>query len=346
MNKPLAVCFDDSASSTLRRILTGSGSLFTLSDAAGADVILFGTDEIAYVDRSPLYRAFAAKCLCVTESDIPTFRLPGLYAANEASILTAGRTETIPYILSDRDRPNLAVGALVGQSVAKRYLYSFMGSANSWPRKTLVRLVRSRPDTLIETTHAYRHWTDEADAAEQKRAHQARYAEVMAATKFALCPRGCGLSSYRLFESMMLGVAPVIISDRWRPMAGIDWSFALFLRERQIPSIDTILRSHADEWRERGRSAAATFDAHLRPQLVPEMMHARITRLLAQRSAARERIVDAGIRLRSARRTAYWKAYGVGKRLLLAGFTMTGIDCPVPLVPPIGPQVARSKGDV
>jgi hypothetical protein len=35
-----------------------------------------------------------------------------------------------------------------------------------------------------------------------------RYAELLIASKFVLCPRGNGASSIRLFESMQLGICP------------------------------------------------------------------------------------------------------------------------------------------
>ena len=50
-----------------------------------------------------------------------------------------------------------------------------------------------------------------------------------------LCPRGQGTSSIRLFEAMRMGIAPVIISDKWIGPKGPEWeSFAVFVKEKDI----------------------------------------------------------------------------------------------------------------
>jgi len=71
---------------------------------------------------------------------------------------------------------------------------------------------------------------------------QRRYAEVARSSAFALCPRGDGLNSIRLYEMMQLGVAPVIISDGWWPPEGPAWDkFAIRIPEKAIPELGRIL---------------------------------------------------------------------------------------------------------
>lgn len=53
------------------------------------------------------------------------------------------------------------------------------------------------------------------------------FEHIMADSKFALCPRGYGLTSFRLYEAIQMGVVPVYISDEvwWLPFRDkIDWS--------------------------------------------------------------------------------------------------------------------------
>ena len=53
-----------------------------------------------------------------------------------------------------------------------------------------------------------------------------RYCNLMASSKFALCPRGYGKTSFRLYEAMELGCVPVYITDmKWLPYADvINWN--------------------------------------------------------------------------------------------------------------------------
>ena len=340
-SRPLKVHFDGSACGTLRSVLTGS-PYFTEADPVAADLVIFGSDEIAYVNASELYKAFPGKSISITESDIPTFRLPGLYASNTRSWITRSRTRTVNYFLSQIDRPNLEVRQRIGHASEKRYLYSFMGGSNSWTRKRLLRSVPSRPDTLIQATDSYNHWNADKSP-ETKALQRQRYAEVMAASRYILCPQGCGVSSYRLFESMSLGIAPVILSDKWRPVEGVDWSFALFVPERRLKEIDRIVRQHADEWEGRGQIAQQTYNAFFAPEVVPQRLHEHLLALLATRSPVSEGVMAVVTGVRAATRQAYWNAYGVVKILALKGFHLTNVAVPIPLNRPVEEQLKTSK---
>jgi hypothetical protein len=337
------VHFDASAGATLRLVLTRQPSFFIESDASSADAIIFETDDIGYIASSKLYHAYKSKSICITESDIPTFRLPGLYAANETSYITKSRTKTVNYFISENDRPNLEVKKLAGHVFEKRYLYSFMGGANSWARKRLFRYVHSQSDTLVEATDSYNHWAAAADDIEARAKQTRRYAEVMAASRFTLCPRGCGLSSYRLFESMSLGVAPVIISDKWRPIEGVDWSFAIFLRERHIPELDRIVRSHQAEWESRGSLALSAYKRYFEREVIAGTLHRQLVELLPMHDPGREAIMAILTGARAAGREAYWVAYGWLKHLVLTGFHVSGLTLPIKLHQPVEQQLAAAK---
>jgi hypothetical protein len=344
MKSPLSVYFDRSASEALRLLLTEDVSRFMESDLCAADVVIFGTDNVHYVRRSELYQAQKAKSICISESDVPTFRLPGLYAANERSLIASHRTKTTSYLIYQRIKPNPEVERLVGQQVEKRYLYSFIGGSNSWARKRLFRYIQSKDDVLVEATRSFDPIAFAKDeVAATKAQHTARYARVLAGSKFSLCPRGCGLSSHRLFETMALGIAPVIISDRWHPVDGIDWSFALFVRERDIPNLDKIIRSYEDEWEQRGKLARAAFDAQFSHGAIAELVHTQITELLAQYDPRREMVIAGVISLREANRRVYWELRRRLRRIILKGFALTGVPLPITLHQPLELQMGRRK---
>lgn len=69
-------------------------------------------------------------------------------------------------------------------------------------------------------------------------------------SKFALCPRGYGKSSFRLYEAMQLGAVPVYVSDdHYLPWTDeLDWSeFCVLIKEEQIQDLKNILKSISDE---------------------------------------------------------------------------------------------------
>jgi len=337
----LRIHFDYSCGEALRSILLGSASLFQESAACEADVILFGTDDITTVERSRLYKEYRSKSLCITESDIPTFRLPGLYAANTASLLTRSRTKTTSYFISERKQGNEEVKRLRGTQVERRFLYSFMGGSTSWARKRLFRALQSQQDTIVEATNSYNHWSTDTADEDRRVSQRLRYAEVMAASKFALCPRGCGLSSYRLFESMSLGVAPVIISDAWQPIDGLDWSFALRVREKHIPELDRIVRTHEDEWQIRSAAGLAAYKALLAEDVVAQHVHHSLIDVLASFDSRRESIMAEVARARYVAREAYWAGRKVAKIAVLWAFHLAGKPLPINLNRPIEVQLAR-----
>ncbi len=339
---PLRVHFDTSCCATLRAILNEAPGLFRETSADEADAVLFGDDTLAHLDHSELLRAHPAKSVCVSETDTPTFRIPALYAANANIRLAKDRAATISYVISQRDRPNTEVMRLAGTAVPRTLLYSFMGGSNSWARKRLFRHARTLPDAIVEPTDSYNHWISDEDDAAARNLQRRRYAETIAASKFALCPRGCGLSSYRMFESMSLGVAPVIISDAWRPSDGVDWSFAIFVPERDIPRIDSIVRSHEPEWQDRGRQARETFLRQFAPEVAPRQMHGALRHVLASYNPGREALAVPAARLRTAMRRGYWMGYGAAKYVVLSAAHATGRKIPVQLNRPVEVQIGRA----
>jgi hypothetical protein len=89
---------------------------------------------------------------------------------------------------------------------------------------------------------------------------QKYYCEMLLRSKFSLCPRGSGPSSIRLFESMQLGVAPVIISDVWRPPRGPRFhEFSITIKEKHVGELERIVRSYESSYREMGALARTAF---------------------------------------------------------------------------------------
>jgi hypothetical protein len=142
---------------------------------------------------------------------------------------------------------------------------------------------------------------------------------------------------------MSLGVAPVIISDKWRPIEGIDWSFAIFVRESRISQLDQIVRGHQGEWQERGRAGQAIYASRLAPDVVARMLHQKMIEVASGFNPAREAVMSIITPARATTREAYWRVYGWVKYAALWSFKVTGRPVPIRLNRPVDVQLNRAR---
>ena len=117
----------------------------------------------------------------------------------------------------------------------KDLLFSFLGSTEThWTRKRLVEQYPSCRDSKQQWGLA---------KGLDKDFHR-NYMELIGRSQFSLCPRGTGISSVRLFESMAMDSFPVIIADGYkRPLdSHIEWNrISVTLRESNLHNISSIL---------------------------------------------------------------------------------------------------------
>lgn len=222
-----------------------------------ADIILFAETvhfedpEWRVVLEHPYVRDFREKCFMYNEADTPWCVMPGLYCSMPRRAFQPSRQKAFSYLYTMNQ-------ALRGVAAEKRpWLYSFMGAANCDARRRLLKVKDDR--ALLEDTSTFNIWHDMGEV-EKKRAQQ-RYAEVMEGSLFALCPRGAGTSSYRLFEAMRTGIAPVLISDEWVAPEGPDWdAFMLRVPEDKAHELPELLRKHESEGIDRGIRARLAYE--------------------------------------------------------------------------------------
>ena len=77
-----------------------------------------------------------------------------------------------------------------------------------------------------------------------------RYNNILSDSIFSLCPEGTGPNTIRLWESMAIGVIPVIFSDDWIPpkITGLEWNdFSVFIKREDLKDTIHILRSFSEE---------------------------------------------------------------------------------------------------
>jgi len=152
-----------------------------------------------------------------------------------------------------------------GPAHRKDIWFSFIG-ANTHPcRAAVFALPAGDAVTLKERSewHFARDVFRGRNSAEQQKAEKDEYQDVLSRSRFSLCPRGVGGSSFRIWESLQAGAIPVLISDGLQLpfIRGVEWGACILrIAERDVPSIEAILRAVPREQEDRMR--AACLEAH------------------------------------------------------------------------------------
>jgi hypothetical protein len=113
----------------------------------------------------------------------------------------------------------------------KDFLFSFLGSLEThWTRKILVERYPTCWDSKQQ-------WGLTKGLGEQ---FHSDYLSLIGRSEFSLCPRGTGISSVRLFESMAMDSFPVIIADGYKcPLdSHINWNrISVTVKESDVHDI-------------------------------------------------------------------------------------------------------------
>lgn len=144
---------------------------------------------------------------------------------------TAGNIIPIPLICSP-------LGYIVNER--KEIFCSFAGSLTHPLRNTTIQKWASDPDFVVLAQN----WM-----ATVPQKNLVLFKTLCSKSKFTLCPRGYGKTSFRLYEAMQLGSVPVYISDEhYLPWADeLDWDqFCVIIKPEQIESLKDILESYTD----------------------------------------------------------------------------------------------------
>ena len=238
-----------------------------VADPNEADIILFAEVDTGRlcedVLRHPYIKRYRDKCFMFsTDWRVVPF-IPGIYTSLEKS-----------WYLPRRSSPGFYPSCLINPLVKfepdsdRDLLYSFMGDIQTHPvRKVLARLDHPRGefvDTSSESQTAM--WTG---SPEQKAIFWKRYVGLAKRSQFVLCPRGVAPASIRLFEAMMMGRVPVILSDEWLPPAGPDWDkFSLRIAEDDAARVPQLLEEKEAVADEMGLRARTEWEKYFSPEIV------------------------------------------------------------------------------
>jgi hypothetical protein len=231
------------------------------SDPEGADLIIFVEFYGAgwyfeRIRRHPLVRRYREKCFlfCANPFVIPF--LPGVYTGVEKGWA------------SRRTRPGFYLGRTKNEFTTYTppahdlpYLFSFMGSVRNARVRANLATLRHPRSFFQNTEQDFDRILGRTMDRRERLDYDRRYAELTKASKFVLCPRGLSASSIRLFETIRMGRAPVILADAWMPPIGPDWDkFSIRIRERDFARVPEILEGRELEAVRMGESARQAWD--------------------------------------------------------------------------------------
>ncbi len=119
---------------------------------------------------------------------------------------------------------------------------SFIGYL-SHKRQVLLQPLTTQPNKYVIGGRGF--WRAEVPQNEET-----QFMDMMSRSVFALCPRGFGATSFRLYEAMQFGTIPIYISDRhclpWDDE--LDWSeFCVVIGADEVSNLDSILSGFSED---------------------------------------------------------------------------------------------------
>jgi hypothetical protein len=223
-----------------------------VDDPVEAEVILFVETSWAAgyyferVRRHPVYRSYPGRSYLFSATDKVVPFLPGVYASIEASWYWPSWTRSGVY-------PGVKEGGafVFDPNRSPTKLFSFVGAGTGHEIRAHVLGLDSADAILIDSSGVQPPPVPDGDDP-----YTARYIESLRDSAFVICPRGGGSSSFRLFETLMMGRVPVIVSDPWVAPVGPDWvRFSLRVAESEVESIPQLLRDRSAEAGAMGKAA-------------------------------------------------------------------------------------------
>ena len=141
----------------------------------------------------------------------------------------------IPLPLIYEDTNNILETLTSKYNIERNILCSFYGSS-SYPIRNILKYFHKEGEIEVYL----KDWNDTVEKNDQF-----DFIKLALQSKFNLCPRGYGRSSFRFFESILLGSIPIYIYDdeNWLPYKElIDYSkFSIVLNSKNIDSLPVIL---------------------------------------------------------------------------------------------------------
>jgi len=233
-----------------------------VEDPSNADFIIFVEhhpwDDPYFFNvlKHPIYKLYRNKCYLYHDSDYNIALIPTI--SPSVCLSSFNKKMHHPYHYLEQISNNPYIEYSLGNTEEKKYLFSFLGACRTYPsvRDKIIQLYHG-DDNIIDTKDSNSWDLDK----EKRNIYFKKYVQILSQSKFILCPRGIGPSSYRQYESMKMGIAFVIISDEWVEPKGIDWkSCSIRIKETDVNQIENILKSRENEYLELGNNARKNYE--------------------------------------------------------------------------------------
>lgn len=213
------------------------------------------------IRKSILIKRFLNKCFILSDIDRPLPILHGILTSGEKSWLNFGRIRSCSYnAYCDTFQNPFIANHIYSKSETnqKKYLFSFIGRESDPVRKCIFNINYKREDIFLEDSSNSFNLYDQTFNFKNR---QKQYYNIMLQSKFVLCPRGWGATSYRLFEALRLGIAPVIISDEWIFPKGPKWDdFSIIISRKDIGSLEKRIMEKESDFASMGVLARIAYE--------------------------------------------------------------------------------------
>ncbi len=250
------------------------GKHIVTTDPENADLVLFVDPQLPHpwtldaIRSDPLVSKYPHKTFIYDERDLNWCVLPGIYPSVLASVYDARRQRAYSYL---RNFGTPLTDEALAKTALPDLLFSFMGADNHRVRRQVLGLTHPRAyleDTARVKTYDFsrENWDQDTDEIAQRRQ---LFADVMGRSKYILCPRGMGASSFRIFETLRAGRVPVIISDEWTEPEGPDWgACSLRVREADVKQIPALLEAREDSFEQMSQKALQVYAEWFAPDVI------------------------------------------------------------------------------
>ena len=204
-----------------------------------------------------------------SQDDSPVLWAPGVFASMPADHPDATRARGGFYVYHTHYEPEHAALLVPRPDAEAEFLWSFVGSVATCPavRGELLQLADERA-LAIDTAdwNSHHRWQFDGPGRAGRSQALSSYAETLHRAKFVVCPRGEGVSSVRLFETMRVGKCPVIVSDGWTAPPFVDWeSCTIRVAERDLRHLPALLSEREQDAARLGREARLVWERRYSP---------------------------------------------------------------------------------
>ena len=135
-------------------------------------------------------------------------------------------------------------------------MYSFIGF-RSHPVREKIFSLKPGPDVVIKKREKwhfflrrFRRRIIRVRFSPKREEEKREYQDILARSRFSLCPRGTGPSTIRFWESLQAGAIPILLADAMAlpNINGINWDDCIVrVPEKDVFSVDSIIRSISPE---------------------------------------------------------------------------------------------------